>query len=282
MSERSLRFGPASHSGVVTAMTARRGMLGLLLWIVCAVLRAEVTAEFEAANRLYEERKYAEAAAAYAALAERDGVSANLCFNLGNAWFKAGHLGKAILSYRLAAALAPRDPDIEANLRMVRELVQGGTAPVPAWWRRLARTLTLNEWTVLAAVCLWVCCGLLVYRSLRTGEAAWIRRGILFTGLGVLVFGTGLLAAWQDAQAQASLVVTVPEASVRYGPLDVSPQLEVVTDGTELTLLDRKDEWYQVAGLKRGTGWIRTNEVGLLTSRHPSVTLRTFAAGRPD
>ena len=222
---------------------------------------ADPVAAFESANRLYEEGRYREAAEAYAALAAEGRVSANLCFNLGNAWFKAGELGRAIVSYRLAARLAPRDPDIEANLRMTRELVSGAPPPPPAWWRRLTRPLTLDEWAGLTAVGLWICGALMVFREARPGRERGWPRWLALALATLLLSGMGLLGAWFDQEREAAVVVTVPQAVVRYGPLEVSPQLQVVPDGVELTVLDRKDDWLQVSGLPRGTGWLNATNV---------------------
>src|SRR5204862_132447 len=79
---------------------------------------------------------FAEAAAAYEKIVAGGRVSSALYFNLGNALFKSGRIGRAIANYRLAEQLAPRDPDIRANLRFARNHVNGVEARLPAWWRR--------------------------------------------------------------------------------------------------------------------------------------------------
>lgn len=216
---------------------------------------------FEQANQRYEEGKYAEAAAAYEALLARGAASANLHFNLGNARFKTGQFGQAILHYRLAARLAPRDPDIQANLRLTREMVTGQPPPAPGLGQRLIRALTLNEWACLAALAFWACFGLLAWREWQPFRAAELRRWIVVSGIGAILFSAGLTGAWRERWGQTEVVVTVPDAVVRYGPLDVSPELQMVHDGLELVVLDEKDGWLQVTGLKRGTGWIRTADV---------------------
>ena len=82
-------------------------------------------------------------------------VSAALYFNLGNAWFKSGQIGRAIAAYRQAEQITPRDPDLRANLQFARNQTPSPTLPPSRWQRWLGR-LTLNEWTVLAAVALWL------------------------------------------------------------------------------------------------------------------------------
>lgn len=219
------------------------------------------TAAFDAANRLYEQARYREAAAAYEALLAQGVVSPALYFNLGNAWFKAGEAGRAILNWRLAERLAPRDPDIQANLRLTRELVRGQPPPAPPWWRRWSRRLTLNEWAGLAGAGVWLGFGALVGGELWPGRRRFCRRwATAFGGLALLA-GAALAEQAAARWLRVEAVVVAREAVVRYGPLEVSPELQKVEDGTELVVLDQKDHWLQVTGLPRGTGWIRQDDV---------------------
>ena len=67
----------------------------------------DVATDFSAANKLYAEGKFAEAASAYNAILNFGAQSPALLFNDANAEFKAGNLGRAIAAYRRAALLSP-------------------------------------------------------------------------------------------------------------------------------------------------------------------------------
>ena len=84
-------------------------VLAFVLWPLAANPEALSTG-FEAANKLYEEGKYADAAASYERLLQGGQVSAALYFNLGNAAFKSSQIGRAIAAYRQAERIAPRKP----------------------------------------------------------------------------------------------------------------------------------------------------------------------------
>src|SRR5215469_5260146 len=92
---------------------ARRAM-PLLLFALGVVAAGGATAEsaFDEANKLYEQGKYTEAANGYEKILQSGQVSAAVLYNLGNAFFKSGQLGRAIATYRRAQQLAPRDPDL--------------------------------------------------------------------------------------------------------------------------------------------------------------------------
>ena len=134
------------HSRTVLARLGQA--LGLLL--AMGTLHADQAA-FEKANTLYKDGKHAEAAEAYQELSQT-GVSANLLFNMGNAYFKAGELGRALAAYQRALHLAPRHPDIMVNLRIAQR--KALTEPLPLSLRQQwLRKLSLGEWTALASFC---------------------------------------------------------------------------------------------------------------------------------
>ena len=90
------------------------------LIVVCLPLhsRAELSATaFDSANKLYEQGKFSDAAAAYEKLLHSGQASTALYFNLGNAYFKAGQIGRAIAAYDQAEQFTPRDPDLGATMR---------------------------------------------------------------------------------------------------------------------------------------------------------------------
>ena len=226
---------------------------------------------FDAANKLYEEGKFAEAAAAYESLVQSLQVSVALYFNLGNAWFKSGQIGRAIAAYRQAEQITPRDPDLRANLQFARNQTPAPTLSPSRWERWLGR-LTLNEWTVLAAVALWL--WLLLLAMLQWRPALWLvlrTYVFLLAMLAVLLCGC-LAAALRETRFTRTAIVITHEATVRYGPLAESPAAFTVQDGAELRVLDQKDEWLQVSAGPRRTGWLRSDQTILLSGKAPSRT----------
>jgi len=135
---------------------------------------ADTASDFSAANELYAEGKFADAAAAYEKILQTGGQSAPLWFNRGNAEFKAGHLGQAIAAYRRAELLAPRDQELRANLAFVRTQVQG-TSYRESGWHGWFGALTLNEGAVLTAILVWAMFSLLAACQIQPALAPKLR-----------------------------------------------------------------------------------------------------------
>ena len=220
----------------------------------------DAVARFEAANKLYEQGKFAEAAAAYEDMRQSGVASAALFFNLGNALFKSAQIGRALVAYRHAAQLAPRDPDAQANLQFARNQVQGPTLRASRVERWLG-TLSLNEWTVLAATSLWLTFVSLAAIQLRPQLAQTLRKLATVVAAATTVFGVCLGLAFANQANTKLVVVTAHDVTVRNGPFEESPSAFTVHDGAELRMLDQKDNWLQVTEGRRRPGWLKRSEV---------------------
>lgn len=253
------------------------GFLCLFAAILCSprLARAEdLTADFDAANKLYEQGKYREAATAFENLELRSPRSDTLRFNLGNAWFKAGQTGRAIAAWREAEHLSPRDPSVSFNLQFARKQVSGSEASAGPLWQRGLCALTLNEWAVLASITLWVWFLLLALREWRPALRTALSGYTATVGVVLLALGVCLGAATNLQLNALSAVVIVPEAIARSGPLDEAKVLHQFRDGTELIVLDRKEitgdakqSWLQVRDATARSGWVRSDNLIALGAR---------------
>lgn len=218
-------------------------------------------AQFEQANQLYERQQFAQAAEAYQQLTQSGRATAALYFNFGNALIKSGQLGRAIINFRLAERLAPRDPDIKSNLRYARSLATGARVDLPQW-ERFLRSITVNESTAVFVLAYWVWMGLLCAKISKPGliQSTWTRLAAAL----VLLSGLLLALTWTSHFKRGTAVVIVKDAPVRYGPLEESQSSHSLPDGTELTLLDQKDQWLQVRDSSGRVGWVRRADLGLV------------------
>lgn len=224
---------------------------------------ADVAADFSAANELYAKGKFSDAADAYEKILQTGAQSTALLFNDANAEFKAGHLGLAISAYRRAVQLSARDDEIRANLAFVRNQVQGATFR-DGRWQSWFGALTLNEGALLTAALFWLTLALLVARQLRPTLVPKLKTTTrLFATL--TIFSASVLGV-QAANHfwSATAVVVSAGATARSGPFDDAQNAFTVHDGAELSVLDRHDNWVQVAGGAGQTGWLTVKQVQVL------------------
>ena len=211
---------------------------------------------FDAANKLYAEGKFSQAAAAYIKLLQTGKESEAIFFNLGNAFFKAGRIGRAISAYQQAERINPRDPDVRANLQFARNQVQGPSL-LPDRLARWTGRLSLNEWTCLASGALWLWLLLLAARQWRPALKSTFAAPLACSGALTLLLCAGFgLAFYSDHLTTRAIVVT-QEAVARQAPLEESKDAFTLHDGAELNVLDQKDQWLQVKLDPGRIGWVR-------------------------
>jgi len=234
----------------------------LLSVLVNKVLASDVASDFSMANKLYAQGKFSDAVRAYETILGSGKTSASLLFNYGNAEFKSGNLGKAIAAYHRAELMAPHDSEIRANLNFVRDRVQGATVRL-SFWQNWLGNLSLNEWTILAAVAFWLTFILLIARQIRPMLAAKFR-GVFFASVSLTVLFAAISAVQMEKHFSGMAIVVLPEATARTGPFDDAQSAFVVRDGIELRVLDRHDDWAQVADGNGKIGWLNKKQVEIL------------------
>ncbi len=219
------------------------------------------------ANQQYEAGQYIEATASYEALVD-DGVQhSNLYYNLGNAYFRQGDLGRAIVNYRRAQQLSPRDADVAANLDLARtqtidqivadELSLGGVIGQWVTFSEIA-VLLLVFWLLL---CIFIC----LYIMLPDRKTLW--QWLMLGCVGLMLFSGLLIVSNLYSESQnPSAVVIVPEVDVIDNP-DIPEEASVqfaLHAGAEIQILDRRLGWRQIALPGDLRGWVPTNAIELV------------------
>jgi hypothetical protein len=217
--------------------------------------------DFDAANKLYEQGKFTEAVGAYEKLIQSGTGSAAVYFNLGDACFKAAQVGRALVAYRQAAQLSPRDQDLRANLQFARNQVSGPTLRISRWQNWLG-TLSLNEWTWLTVAAFWLLFLLLAAMQWRPQWRRALRSYVMTAGLLLVIFGSGLGVALAEHQDKLAVVIT-RDVAVRNGPFEESPSTFTAQDGAEFQILDQKGDWYQVGDGAGRLGWLKRESVAV-------------------
>jgi hypothetical protein len=239
-------------------------LLPLILWLAWALAASAQTTPIEimlSANRSYETGDYEQAIAGYEALlTQKVRYSSVLYYNLGNAYFKRGDLGRAILNYRRAQQLTPRDADIAANLALARaQTVDRLEGADTGLWSSLAwltgAWLTLDEVAVLLLAVWCVLNALAVAAILLPRLRRWLRLAMI--GLG-LVLALGLLsvaARYYTAWQYPPLVVVAPTVAVTSAPDEDEPARFTLHAGAEAYLLDALSGWRRIQIAGNLEGW---------------------------
>lgn len=250
----------------------------ILIALILTACNAQITskaisgAQMADANRLYEEGRFAEAAALYQTLVIAGAEEGRLYYNLGDAHYKAGDLGRAILNFRRAQRLLPRDGDVAVNLKLARaqtldRIEDESEGAIVDLMRRIIRWTTLNE-AAKAALTLWaLLCALGIGAILWRGR----RRVLLYLAggvatlllLGVLSIGIRLL----DEHGQPPAVVVADKVPIRSGPGDDYLIEFTLHSGAEVRIVDRRGDWLRITLPGDLQGWAPNEALIELSSK---------------
>ncbi|MFO0999425.1 MAG: tetratricopeptide repeat protein [Planctomycetaceae bacterium] len=183
-------------------------------------------------------------------------------YNLGNAWFRAGEFGRAVLNYRKARPYRPRDPYLEANLQQALASAPGRLPDPPApWW---SHVLFWSNWFSSPAKVRLASLSLSL-SAILLALAIVLRRKSLITAMAV-VFALGAslsLECLLNDPAQSSRAVIVAETMARKGTgKDYEPAFDQpLRDGAEFSVLTETDDWVFGHFEGIGDGWVRKDDV---------------------
>jgi tetratricopeptide (TPR) repeat protein len=253
---------------------------GIVLALFCATsaraadteIAASKDATFRRANDAYFHGHYQEAVDAYEQVAALGVVSADLFYNLGNAYLKVEQLGPAIFNYERALELDPSQDDVRFNLGVAREAARkkgedrlAGVEAQPLWIR-VASQVTVNtaSWIFLGLyVALF---GLLIMLHfvqpgfLRVGMWA----GFAFVGLATLVGGALLGARLYLADRVEQAIVLPDVVQVKEGPDPNYQSVFGVHAGLRVRVTEKEQDWVRIRLANGLEGWVRERDLGRL------------------
>jgi tetratricopeptide (TPR) repeat protein len=249
--ERTRRIAPAAALLLATAgLAAIAGAAG-----------EGPTALFFRANGLYGTERYADAAATYEQVLAAGVESGAVHFNLGNARYKTGDVGGAVVAYERAARLMPGDPDLDANLALARErahdVVPESLATRVAF--PLAERASTDTLAVAAAAAWWLVWLLLAAAALVPRLARAARPLAVAVALaGAVAAASGAHRWWTLEHPTIAVVVAHDDATARSEPTPTATALFVAKPGTVVRVDRTREAWSQVEVRDGRRGWIET------------------------
>src|SRR5213076_3048571 len=138
-------------------MKSRKLLVDLCCAVICTFVGASAfgQTDFSKANQEYAQGHFKEAIAGYETLVRSGPLSANLFYDLGNAYFRTGDFGRAILNYERALALDPHHPEATANLQIARDEARALELQ-PNRLERYLQFASANQYSVVAAAAVWL------------------------------------------------------------------------------------------------------------------------------
>ncbi len=249
------------------AATATVLLLALMAWLPSdagAITKAN-------ADSAYARQQYQQAIKDYEELLH-DGVSAELYYNLGNAYYRTDNITRAVLNYERALLLSPGDGDIRFNLQMARSKTIDKITPESemffvTWYHALVNIMSVDGWarTALVSFALAIVLALVYLFSARI----WVRKVGFFGGLAfIAVFILANLFAYQQRQElvnRTGAIIISSAVPVKSTPSKSGTDLFILHEGTKVEITDGTMRgWKEIRVADGKEGWIETSKIEII------------------
>jgi len=248
-------------------MKPRKSLVALCCAMIYAFVAAAAVAQsdpqFAKANQDYAQGHFKEAIDGYETLVRSGQWSANLFYDLGNAYFRAADFGRAILNYERALALDRHHPEAAANLQIARdearalEMQQSGL-------ERYLHFASLNQYSITAAVAFWVgtfCIVRLIFLRRRSA------RTLALSILSLTVCALAILAIYRidyGSKGRGLAIVTGKDVQARLATADTANSVLALPEGSEIKILSTRGDWIYAALPNNLRGWIPAKSTELV------------------
>lgn len=236
-----------------------------LLCVSMLACRAETQTAFDQANTAFAEGHFAQAAQDGEALLRTQGFSAPVLFNLGNAYFREGKFGLAILNYERAKVLAPHDADINTNLAFALTEAKIANRPA-ARLERATHYFTLNALFWCGAAALAFLFAGLISRQIKKRGAIWR----MWTVANVSVLMAVSLVIFIRWPEMNRAIVTTKNAPVYIAPATTAQPSFTLAEGQPVQMLKTFGEHVLIETADGHRGWANHNQLGqvMMSAEH--------------
>ena len=227
---------------------------------ICAITKKNADTE-------YEKRNYQQAIKDYEELLQ-NGVSYEVYYNLGNAYYRLDNIPRAILSYERALRLSPNDEDVRVNLKMAQSKTIDKIIPEPKiflyeWYKGFVNMMNIEGWAYTAIICI-IFTIILVLLYLFAENSRLRLLGFWGGILALLFFIFSNIFAFQQLDYlhdKTDAIVISSSVIVKDSPYKGAKDKFVLHEGTKVEILDTANSWVNVHIADGRNGWIEVAKI---------------------
>lgn len=199
----------------------------------------------------------------------KTGVSSEIYYNLGNAYYRTDNITQALLAYERALQLSPGDNDIRFNLQYARSKTIDKITPETemffvTWYNSLVNFTSVDRWANTAIVSIVM--ALLLILVFLFAPQMWARKsGFYGSAVFLLLFAFANLFAFQqkhELETKQGAIVIAPTVNVKKTPAASGTDIFVIHEGTRVDITDRgMKQWRGIKLADGREGWLKTSQI---------------------
>ncbi|MBU1086836.1 MAG: tetratricopeptide repeat protein [Candidatus Omnitrophica bacterium] len=235
------------------------GILSSFVYSAKAQSASQAPALFYKANEFFQQGNYEQAERIYQEILASGLDSGSIYYNLGNAFFKQGQMGRAIVNYERAQRLLPRDSDVQANLQYALSLCNNSVVPLRHFWlisilKRIAKHLSLDAWTLILSGIYFF--GLLFFAGFMLSKKIALKKIAVCLSCCFILVSCLWLVKFQEIRMGKKAIIIVPEIDSRFAPSKDAVVHFKTYEGASIDIIDQNNAWLRIKTPDGKIGWV--------------------------
>lgn len=239
-----------------------------ILLISCTSIYAQ-EALIDSANTAYIKGDYNIAIEKYSELLQdKNKVSADIYYNLGNSYFKKGDYTNAIINYERAKLLEPNNDDIVFNLAMANQHIIDKIQPLPQvffvrWWNNIINKFTLEQWAIISIisfVVFLILLGVYLFSKKGNNKRIGFSLGLISIVISILSFNFAANHKYR-LNNKVFAIITQASVTVKSSPSEGGTSLFVIHEGLKVEIKNVLGNWYEVKLEDGNQGWLQSSTI---------------------
>lgn len=220
---------------------------------------------------------YIEAIKLYNEAIEKEGSSASIYYNLGNAYYRVDSLAKAIINYERALRLDPTDEDIRANLEFVRTKlidVQATDGITNVLVEKSMQMFSPNGWAIVSII-IFVGVLILVGGYIFSNNIR-LRKFYFFAAITIFLINIISIIITINATSIVSgnneAIVIAKSTQLSTSPSSESPKAMLLHEGSKVKVIrelatpydSNVKKWIEVEAAGDNRAWIDAKDIEII------------------
>lgn len=223
------------------------------------------------ANNFYVNGQFEEAIKIYESIAQQGYEGTSLFYNLGNAYYRVGKIGSAILNYEKAIKLSPDDEDVQHNLRLAQMNVKDKIEALPPFflfriWESMLSIFSVDGWIILSYVLFLLFLFALDFyffaKNIAQQKAAFYSFMVLLI---MFLISTSLLIVKLNQESNLKYgIVLNTSLTAKTSPDPKGRDAFVIHEGLKVKVEDKVDKWIKIRLEDGQVGWVEKESIGII------------------
>ncbi len=238
-----------------------------------AFAQSSMESLFKQGNSAYNKAEYQKAISLYEQTLKMGQFSAEVYYNLGNAYYKLNNIAESIYYFEKAKQLDPNDEDIIINSNFAKNMTIDAIEKLPesqivTFQKKIYGIFNFSYWSYLTVILFWIFSGFfLVYVFIKSAS---LKQTFFFIAFGILIFFMiSFLITYSIEEKEKNTnfaILFSNQKDIWSEPNQQAELLFSLHEGTKVEVLDILENWKKIRIANGSEGWIENASLRYLNN----------------